>query len=83
MEVALAGSRALRRSRRNRPVRAAARVSSHAIRRQASGGGDRCAGGTDTATWDKLAECESGGDWSTNTGNGYQGGLQFSPAYLG
>lgn len=28
-------------------------------------------------TWDKLAECESGGDWSTNTGNGYSGGLQF------
>ena len=30
--------------------------------------------------WDQLAECESGGDWSTNTGNGYQGGLQFSPS---
>lgn len=29
------------------------------------------------AVWDKLAECESGGDWSTNTGNGYSGGLQF------
>ena len=29
------------------------------------------------ATWDKLAECESGGDWSTNSGNGYYGGLQF------
>ncbi|OLL75617.1 Cell wall-binding protein [Pseudonocardia sp. Ae168_Ps1] len=29
------------------------------------------------ATWDKLAKCESGGDWSTDTGNGYQGGLQF------
>jgi Transglycosylase-like domain len=30
------------------------------------------------ATWDALAECESGGDWSINTGNGYYGGLQFS-----
>ncbi len=30
------------------------------------------------ATWDKLAECESGGDWDANTGNGYYGGLQFS-----
>jgi resuscitation-promoting factor RpfA len=29
--------------------------------------------------WDRLAECESGGNWSTNTGNGYSGGLQFSP----
>ncbi|MET0786946.1 MAG: transglycosylase family protein [Paenisporosarcina sp.] len=28
--------------------------------------------------WDRLAECESGGDWSINTGNGYYGGLQFA-----
>jgi resuscitation-promoting factor RpfB len=32
----------------------------------------------DTSTWDALAECESGGDWSINTGNGYYGGLQFN-----
>lgn len=32
----------------------------------------------DPATWDRLARCESGGNWSTNTGNGYYGGLQFS-----
>lgn len=31
------------------------------------------------STWDALAECESGGNWSTNTGNGYHGGLQFNP----
>lgn len=31
------------------------------------------------ATWDALAVCESGGDWSINTGNGYSGGLQFHP----
>ncbi|MFK0238360.1 transglycosylase family protein [Streptomyces vinaceus] len=30
-------------------------------------------------TWDKVAECESGGRWSIATGNGYYGGLQFSP----
>jgi len=30
------------------------------------------------SVWDKLAQCESGGDWSINTGNGYYGGLQFS-----
>ena len=29
-------------------------------------------------TWDRLAQCESSGDWSINTGNGYYGGLQFS-----
>ena len=28
--------------------------------------------------WQKLAQCESGGNWSINTGNGYYGGLQFS-----
>jgi murein DD-endopeptidase MepM/ murein hydrolase activator NlpD len=28
--------------------------------------------------WDKLAQCESGGNWHINTGNGYSGGLQFS-----
>jgi len=32
------------------------------------------------SVWDTLAQCESGGNWSINTGNGYQGGLQFSPS---
>ncbi len=31
-----------------------------------------------TADWERLAVCESGGNWSINTGNGYYGGLQFS-----
>lgn len=31
----------------------------------------------DPATWDRLAQCESGGNWQANTGNGYYGGLQF------
>lgn len=30
--------------------------------------------------WDRLAACESSGNWSINTGNGYYGGLQFSLA---
>ncbi|WIK83135.1 resuscitation-promoting factor Rpf [Micrococcus lylae] len=29
------------------------------------------------ATWDRLAHCESGGNWSINTGNGFYGGVQF------
>jgi resuscitation-promoting factor RpfB len=29
--------------------------------------------------WDRLAQCESGGNWHINTGNGYYGGLQFHP----
>jgi resuscitation-promoting factor RpfB len=34
-------------------------------------------GGGNTV-WDRLAQCESGGNWATNTGNGYYGGLQFN-----
>ncbi|QII07605.1 DUF3235 domain-containing protein [Rhodococcoides fascians A25f] len=30
--------------------------------------------------WDRLAQCEAGGNWGINTGNGFQGGLQFSPS---
>jgi nucleoid-associated protein YgaU len=32
----------------------------------------------DPVNWDAIAQCESGGNWGTNTGNGYYGGLQFS-----
>lgn len=31
------------------------------------------------STWDALAQCESGGNWAINTGNGFSGGLQFTP----
>jgi len=31
-----------------------------------------------SVNWDAVAQCESGGNWSINTGNGYYGGLQFS-----
>jgi resuscitation-promoting factor RpfB len=34
---------------------------------------------TPAGVWDRLAECESGQRWDINTGNGYYGGLQFSP----
>lgn len=30
------------------------------------------------SVWDQLAQCESGGNWAINTGNGYYGGLQFT-----
>jgi len=41
----------------------------------------KSSGGSSTpsgSVWDKLAQCESGGNWSINTGNGYYGGLQFT-----
>ena len=47
------------------------------VRTQRSGSsqGSAAVGGS---VWDRLAQCESGGNWATNTGNGYSGGLQFS-----
>ena len=36
--------------------------------------------GARAADWDQVARCESGGNWATNTGNGYYGGLQFDQA---
>jgi uncharacterized protein YabE (DUF348 family) len=38
-----------------------------------SGGGSTA----NAAMWDRIAQCESGGNWAINTGNGYYGGLQF------
>ncbi|MFJ9775108.1 transglycosylase family protein [Kitasatospora sp. NPDC101157] len=33
-----------------------------------------------SSTWDAVAQCESGGNWSISTGNGFHGGLQFTPS---
>ncbi|HET7475890.1 MAG TPA: ubiquitin-like domain-containing protein [Dermatophilaceae bacterium] len=41
------------------------------------GSAPNLSGGIDYAMWDRIAQCESGGNWSINTGNGYYGGLQF------
>ena len=38
------------------------------------------AGLADATDWDAIAQCESGGNWSIDTGNGYKGGLQFLPS---
>ena len=43
-----------------------------------SGQHAQSAHGPYSAAWDRLAQCESGGNWSINTGNGYYGGVQFS-----
>ncbi|WP_372343832.1 transglycosylase family protein [Streptomyces sp. KL116D] len=40
--------------------------------------GATSASAASTSEWDQVAQCESGGNWSINTGNGYYGGLQFS-----
>jgi LysM repeat protein len=38
------------------------------------------ASAADTSAWDTVAQCESTGNWSANTGNGFYGGLQFTPS---
>lgn len=38
---------------------------------------------SDGSVWDRLAQCESGGRWNANTGNGYYGGLQFDIGTFG
>ncbi|RCK70787.1 DUF348 domain-containing protein [Desertihabitans brevis] len=43
-----------------------------------SGSSGGSSSGSSDGVWDRLAKCESGGNWSINTGNGYYGGVQFS-----
>ncbi len=45
--------------------------------RQHHTGHGAAATSTSYGVWDRLADCESGGDWAANTGNGFYGGLQF------
>ncbi len=68
------------------PVAAVVKVGTKA--RPASATATRSAGNTsgaginlaNAAMWDRIAQCESGGNWHINTGNGYYGGLQFATA---
>jgi uncharacterized protein YabE (DUF348 family) len=76
-EVVLVGTK-------EKPVaapKAAASTSSSSTSSSSDGGSSApaapVAGGS---VWDQIAQCESGGNWSINTGNGYYGGLQFSPS---
>ncbi len=41
---------------------------------------EKSSGAVPERVWDALAECESGGDWATRTGDGFAGGLQFTPS---
>ncbi|SOD65278.1 LysM domain-containing protein [Streptomyces zhaozhouensis] len=67
-----------RHRRPGKPTRiaAAAGVTGAAVAIPLMGASGASAASVDT--WDAVAQCESGGDWSINTGNGYYGGLQFS-----
>jgi hypothetical protein len=69
--------------RHSKPTQTANKVAKIAFTGAVIGGsGLALAGQAGAATdgeWDQVARCESGGNWAINTGNGYQGGLQFSP----
>jgi hypothetical protein len=68
--------------RHRKPTTSAVNVAKIAFTGAVIGGGSiALAGQANAATdgeWDQVARCESGGNWAINTGNGYQGGLQFS-----
>ncbi len=60
----------------SKPTTAVVRVGTQPVASSGgSGGGINLAR---AAMWDRIAQCESSGNWSINTGNGYYGGLQFS-----
>jgi hypothetical protein len=67
------------RARRKRPVRQAAILLTATLAVAAPLSSTLNGAGAATGkTWNRLAGCESGGNWHINTGNGYYGGLQFS-----
>ncbi|HWU08125.1 MAG TPA: transglycosylase family protein [Streptomyces sp.] len=67
-----------RRPRQAPAIVVAAGVTGSAIAIPLLGAGGAQA--AEASTWDRVAECESGGMWSADLGNGYYGGLQFSQA---
>jgi hypothetical protein len=70
--------------RHRKPTTSAKNVAKIAFTGAVIGGGSLAlaghAGAATDGEWDQVAGCESGGNWAINTGNGYQGGLQFSPS---
>jgi len=68
--------------RHRKPPASSVSVAKIAVTGAVLGGGSIALAGQAAAAtdgeWDQVARCESGGNWSINTGNGYHGGLQFS-----
>lgn len=69
----LAKRKVLKQKVTREPVSAIVRVGTKPV--PAPAAPNYAGGGT---VWDSLAQCESGGNWAINTGNGYYGGLQFN-----
>ncbi|MEU6528004.1 transglycosylase family protein [Streptomyces sp. NPDC046928] len=70
------------KGKHRRPSKAARAIAVVGVTGAAAVAGPLMASGSASAAtaseWDAVAQCESGGNWSINTGNGYYGGLQFS-----
>nr|WP_281363397.1 resuscitation-promoting factor [Nocardioides perillae] len=71
----LVATKVLRSTVTRRPVDAVVRVGTKEEPVAPPAAANFASGGT---VWDSLAQCESGGNWAINTGNGYYGGLQFN-----
>ena len=70
--------------RHRKPTTSSVNVAKIALTGAAIGGvfigGAAGASAATDAEWDRVASCESSGNWAINTGNGYHGGLQFAPS---
>jgi hypothetical protein len=70
--------------RHRKPTTSSVSVAKIAVTGAVIGSGSLALAGQASAAtdgeWDRVAACESGGNWAINTGNGYQGGLQFAPS---
>lgn len=70
--------------RHRKPTQSNVNIAKIAFTGAVIGGGSLALAGHAAAAtddeWDHVARCESGNNWGINTGNGYQGGLQFSPS---
>jgi len=58
--------------------RSAARAAAAAAPKKKTPAAQTSVRSSGSSDWDRLAKCESGGNWAINTGNGYYGGLQFN-----
>ena len=71
------------KGRHRKPATSAVTVSKMAVAGAVLGGSGLAlacqASAASDGEWDRVARCESSGNWAINTGNGYQGGLQFAP----
>ena len=73
-QVILVGTKVAESKRKSSPKSTTPRKSSNSGSSSSSSSSSTPSG----SVWDKLAQCEAGGNWSINTGNGFYGGLQFT-----